>query len=150
MKCPACFNPLKSVLVGSVTVDVCEDGCGGIWFDAFELQKIDAAGAGMEDFLVNIRRDPAVHPDLQRKRECPRCDGIKLKRRFFSPRRLVEIDECPGCAGYWLDAGELEKVRDEMEETRVTRQLEATTPELTSRMIRYLYQKRLEEAGDDF
>jgi uncharacterized protein len=37
MKCPACFNELTQLQVGSLVVDVCQGGCGGIWFDAFEL-----------------------------------------------------------------------------------------------------------------
>jgi len=41
MKCPACFNELAAMQVGSVKVDVCEGGCGGIWLDAFELQQVD-------------------------------------------------------------------------------------------------------------
>jgi Zn-finger nucleic acid-binding protein len=34
-------------------------------------------------------------------------------RHFFSPKRRVEVDECPSCAGFWLDAGELALVREE-------------------------------------
>ena len=41
MKCPACFNQLTEMQVGSLVVDVCDGGCGGIWFDAFELQQVD-------------------------------------------------------------------------------------------------------------
>ena len=42
MKCPACFNPLSSVTIGRLTVDVCRAGCGGYWLDAGELEKIRA------------------------------------------------------------------------------------------------------------
>src|ERR1044071_6617213 len=41
MQCPACFNELSPFHVGSVAVDVCQGSCGGIWFDAFELQRVD-------------------------------------------------------------------------------------------------------------
>ena len=34
-----------------------------------------------------------------------------MMRRFFGTKRKVEIDECPGCAGIWLDAGELAALR---------------------------------------
>ena len=51
MQCPACYNQLSPFQVGNVTVDVCQGGCGGIWFDAFELQRVDdqaeAAGEAM-------------------------------------------------------------------------------------------------------
>ena len=61
--------------------------------------------------LTEIRRDARVQVDFGRKRECPRCEGFKLKRHFFSAKRRVEVDECPNCGGYWLDAGELAQIR---------------------------------------
>src|SRR5512138_132962 len=106
MKCPACFNELSTLQVGSVQVDVCQGGCGGIWFDAFELQKIEKLHQG-NDTLLQIRMDLDVVVDPSRKRECPRCAGIKLHRHFFSAKRRVQVDQCPNCSGYWLDAGEL-------------------------------------------
>ena len=41
MKCPACKNPLLEKDAEGMTLDVCYGGCGGIWFDAFELQRVD-------------------------------------------------------------------------------------------------------------
>ncbi len=38
--------------------------------------------------------------------KCPKC-GEALKARSF---QKVEIDQCSGCGGIWLDAGELEQV----------------------------------------
>lgn len=37
---------------------------------------------------------------------CPKC-GAALKERSF---QKVLIDQCAGCGGIWLDAGELEEV----------------------------------------
>jgi len=34
-----------------------------------------------------------------------------MMRHFFSVKKQVEVDECPNCAGVWLDAGELGKIR---------------------------------------
>ena len=39
MNCPACGNVLKEMTVSDISVDVCQGGCGGIWFDNFELKK---------------------------------------------------------------------------------------------------------------
>ena len=36
-----------------------------------------------------------------------------MMRHFTSVQRKVEIDECPNCAGCWLDAGELTLIRQE-------------------------------------
>jgi hypothetical protein len=131
-----------------VTVDVCQGGCGGIWFDAFELSRVDESEDVSGELLLSVAADPYVHVDPLRKRECPRCEGVKLKRRFFSPKRRVEIDECPGCAGIWLDAGELERIRNEVEETRFLQEAEAHKPRLTMSVIRYLYQARLSGGGE--
>jgi uncharacterized protein len=37
---------------------------------------------------------------------CPKC-GEPLKSRNF---QKIEIDQCTGCNGIWLDAGEMEQV----------------------------------------
>ena len=34
-------------------------------------------------------------------------------RHFFSVKKEVEVDECPSCAGFWLDFGELGKIREQ-------------------------------------
>jgi len=85
--------------------------------------------------------------DFARKRDCPKCTGVKLKRRYFSAKRRVEVDECPGCGGCWLDAGELEKIRCETDET--AREKEASVSmrvQLTASVLRYIYRMRTEKS----
>ena len=94
-------------------MDACQGGCGGIWFDAFELQKVDEESEAAGEPLLHIQRDERLVVDPSRKRECPRCAGVKLHRHFFSAKRRVEVDQCPNCGGYWLDAGELALIRAE-------------------------------------
>lgn len=86
---------------------------------------------------MDILRDEAVQVDFSRKRECPRCTGVKLHRHFFSARRRVEVDECPNCAGYWLDAGELAAIRAEKSQAASAEQARQSV--LSSETIRYLY-----------
>ena len=43
--------------------------------------------------------------------KCPKC-GESLKARSF---QKIEIDQCTGCGGIWLDAGELELVANKDE-----------------------------------
>ena len=116
MKCPACFNELVELQVGEVLVDA-QGGCGGVWFDAFELQRVDDAGDSGEP-LLHIQRNEGIIVDFNRKRDCPRCKGIKLHRHFFSARRKVQVDQCPNCGGYWLDAGELAQIHEEGAESQ--------------------------------
>ncbi|MCI5132302.1 MAG: hypothetical protein D3904_12480, partial [Candidatus Electrothrix sp. EH2] len=33
MNCPVCNNPLTEVSIENIRLDICKDGCGGIWFD---------------------------------------------------------------------------------------------------------------------
>lgn len=111
MKCPVCGNELKQLTSGSVTVDVCDGGCGGIWFDNFELTKFDEPNE-IADALLTVRRDLSVKVDFEARRTCPRCQNIVMMRHLFSPNDKVTIDECPGCAGIWLDTGELQSIRN--------------------------------------
>ena len=144
MKCPACFNELTPIQVGNVEVDVCHGGCGGIWFDAFELQRVDEAHEP-GDPLIHIPRDEHVVVDQTRKRECPRCEGVKLHRHFFSGKRKVQVDQCPGCSGYWLDAGELEQIRVEKSEGSRTKEARES---VSAEFIRYLYRLEATQRGE--
>jgi Zn-finger nucleic acid-binding protein len=137
MKCPACFYELTQTQVGNLVVDVCQGGCGGIWFDAFELERVDEEGEVAGEALLHIKRDEQVTVDSARKRDCPRCDGVKLHRHFFSAKRRVQVDQCPNCGGYWLDAGELELIRSEKGE--VAREQQLRQASLSAADIRFLY-----------
>ena len=142
MKCPACFNELTEFPVDDVTVDVCQGGCGGIWFDAFELEKVDEKREPAGEPLLHIQRDEHLIVDPSRKRECPRCAGVKLHRHFFSAKRRVEVDQCPNCGGYWLDAGELALIRAEKAQAATAHLVGQST--ISVEVIRYLYRLRTE------
>jgi Zn-finger nucleic acid-binding protein len=111
MKCPACENELTQTKAGSLTVDACQDGCGGIWFDHFELSKVDepAESAGAE--LLNVTKNPNVQVNHEKRYSCPKCLDVIMMRHYFSVKRRALVDECPKCAGYFLDAGELGVIR---------------------------------------
>lgn len=146
MICPACFSGLTEIQVGLVKLDVCQGGCGGIWFDAFELKRVESEFSDAGHLPVNVARNPAVQVDFSRKRDCPRCDGIKLMRHFFSARREVEVDQCPNCGGYWLDAGEFEKIHEEITHSAATEKIKDAEISMTS--IRFLYRQRLQERAN--
>lgn len=111
MKCPVCHHNLTEVEAGDIKVDICKDGCGGIWFDHFELEKVDEHHEHAGEALLDIERKEGVKVRLDEKRPCPRCSGITMMKHFFSLKRKVEIDECASCGGVWLDAGELRDIR---------------------------------------
>jgi uncharacterized protein len=114
MNCPACGHGLATRSVGGLTVDVCDGGCGGIWFDHFELRKVDERAESAGESLLDVRRDPGVQVDPAERYRCPKCtDDVTLLRHFWSVKREVTIDECAECGGIFLDAGELAHIRYE-------------------------------------
>ena len=111
MKCPKCRDSLKQKgkpdtdEFGFVVVDVCPT-CQGVWLDKGELSRLNhSLWVGIDDY--EFREANEDHLQI----ECPRCD---VTMRTVSPSSLKElvIDRCPGCEGFWLDRGELDRVRD--------------------------------------
>ncbi len=114
VNCPACGHVLTSRTAGDVTVDVCDGGCGGIWFDHYELAKLDETSESAGEALLDVRRDPGVVVDPAERYRCPKSTtGAVLMRHFWSVKREVTIDECAECGGIFLDAGELGRIRNE-------------------------------------
>lgn len=117
MKCPACKEPLREKGAGGMTLDVCYGGCGGIWFDAHELERVNARAATS---LHTIWQAPLRHAvNVTEPRMCPRCPQQALDRKWFSDLKKVEIDQCPKCGGIWLDAGEFSRVYEEIKGAKV-------------------------------
>ncbi len=94
-----------------MTLDICYGGCGGIWFDANEIERVSARSATS---LHSIWQVPVSNVKLTDPRMCPRCPDLILERKWFSDLKQVEIDVCPKCGGIWLDAGEFSRVYGEM------------------------------------
>lgn len=119
MNCPACQATLSEHTVSDLIVDVCDRGCGGVWFDNFELEKVDeaheSAGAALLEIAAEAGGPPGGVPDRDALRPCPKCRDAIMRRHFFTVKREVEVDECPACAGVWMDAGELAEIRRQFE-----------------------------------
>jgi len=92
-------------------VDICQS-CAGIWFDRFELSKVDEAHELLGEFLLHDSiPSERVLVATSSRLQCPRDTDVVMMRRSFSPGRPVMIDECPACGGVWLDADELSEIR---------------------------------------
>ena len=113
MKCPACSNVLTPRTVEDLVVDACSGGCGGLWFDQYELRKVDAKMERQGEELLDIKANPDTVIDRSAPRKCPKCEGMAMIRHFYSAKQEVEVDECPKCGGFWLDQGELRRIRDQ-------------------------------------
>lgn len=117
MNCPACSHPLTHMTSGPLAVEACFGGCAGLWFDQYELVKVDEAHETDGVALAAIPRDPAwVAPQDAPPRQCPACGDVTMLQRFTSVKRIVEVDECGQCGGVFLDGGELAKIRAEFKD----------------------------------
>lgn len=112
MKCPRTGSAMLEVEINGVKVDVSE-GCGGVWFDALELSNFDQAHESQgEKLLELVEKYQRNDIDLSERINSPKHLEVVMMRHFYSPKRKIEIDECPQCGGIWLDAGELAKIRE--------------------------------------
>lgn len=59
---------------------------------------------------LKAKQEEAAKAEMEKisHMRCPKC-GEKLKERHF---QKILIDQCTGCHGIWLDAGELEQVAE--------------------------------------
>lgn len=114
MDCPACQKKLDQISIDSMTIELCQGGCGGMFFDQHELKKVDEPTELTGEKLVDLQAKAAVATvTTEPRRNCPKCPTITMMRHFFSVKKEVVVDECGGCGGMWLDKGELEKIRHE-------------------------------------
>jgi Zn-finger nucleic acid-binding protein len=115
MNCPRCKSVLTTrTYEAEVKVDECPD-CHGVWLDASDLKQI-------EDTVENDYSEQLKTPDntvgrsfeMARQQSLPDIDCPKCGRRMVKKERHhasgVLVDQCPGCAGFWLDRGELESL----------------------------------------
>lgn len=114
IKCPACNNEMKKVFIPTVgiNVDVCCDGCGGIYFDNREYYKFDEPHEDADVIFNELANKTLTQIDENAKRICP-CCGATMVKNYSSIKRQIQIDECYKCGAKFLDGGELQKIRDE-------------------------------------
>ena len=53
--CPQCGKEMKKFYIQNhkFHVDICIDGCGGIWFDNRELKKVDDVSKNIDEITEN-------------------------------------------------------------------------------------------------
>lgn len=111
MVCPACQNQMSERDFGGVKIDVCEDGCKGMWFDWIELSKLDEQNEGFGKALKQALNYPRLNDDNRKPIGCPKC-SIPMFIHKYQSAKEVNVDECYKCAGFFLDSGELKAIRD--------------------------------------
>ena len=139
MKCPACQQEMAEQDFGGVNIDVCMKGCKSLWFDWTELGRLDERHEGLGQAL-NAALNSARHKDDHRGRlVCPKC-GVLMVAHFYTDSKVVTVDECYACGGFFLDSGEMDSIRDnymgESERKDYANKLLAQMPEYASAVAR--------------
>ena len=112
IECPACGCEMKKIYVedAEVCVDICTDGCGGIYFDNREFNKFDEPHENIDVIIKELEGKEFKEVDEREVRICPICNVPMVKAG--SGVAGVEIDVCYTCGAKFLDNGELEKIRE--------------------------------------
>jgi len=112
--CPHCRQPLGEVTARArsgylLALDQCR-GCGGIWFDRWELFPLDHTEVARLE-SVDTERLMSEQPARRGAGQCPRC-AVDL-RPFRDPVLPPDarVERCFVCEGMWLQRGELSRVK---------------------------------------
>ena len=136
--CPACKKPMKKIFVPSaaMNVDICVDGCGGIYFDRREFKRVDEQNEDITPILEAIENKTFQYVSQEIKRECPNC-GAMMVKNYTSANFNIQLDECYSCGGTFLDNGELQKIRES--------KIDAENK--TNALMQLLYKENLDSIG---
>jgi Zn-finger nucleic acid-binding protein len=111
MECPVCGKSMVACNFGAAHVDVCASGCKSLWFDCYELAKLDEHDEGAGFALAEALRNPRDNSSDRGPLRCPKC-AIPMFQHLYQRSKEVNIDECYNCGGFFLDSGELHQIRD--------------------------------------
>lgn len=117
--CPACGKPMAKVMLNSTTfyVDMCVDGCGGIFLNNGELNFLMNDLDALKEILANINLsnslnlldDKSFEPVMESSvRVCPVCK-LPMSKDKFNDADVI-IDTCDKCGSKFLDFSEFEKL----------------------------------------
>lgn len=117
--CPACNAVMKKIFIpaAGINVDICADGCGGIFFDNQELQRFNKASDDISEIKEILEGKSFTPVDVSETRICPACGKSMVKTRIKGLK--VQIDTCYTCGGIFLDHGELDLIRQGVRKTTV-------------------------------
>ena len=80
MKCPACGSEMQKVFISNkgINVDVCSQGCGGIYFDNKEIQEFSSADANLTEITSLLENKNFMPVDPKQTRICPACGTLRV------------------------------------------------------------------------
>ena len=120
MNCPKCAAALtKKYYKGMMEVDYCPN-CRGMWLDFMELDQLEDMA-----FSDDQHKGSLVHSEHSVEFACPVCAAHlhEFEYRLYD----LKLELCPEKHGFWLDAGEDERVMEIMrsQAARIKRKIDA-------------------------
>lgn len=109
MICPTCREVMIVVEQDKIELDHCTK-CGGVWFDAGELELM-LESMGLDSGALTLAQIVGL-PEAEtaeKKRRCPVC-GRKMSKRDIGKEPEVLIDVCSWGDGLWFDGGEVHQI----------------------------------------
>ena len=139
LKCPACGKDMEKVFIPStgINIDICTDGCGGIYFDNREFDEFDEKNENISKILDKLEGKTFTKTTESMTRVCPNC-GSKMVKNNSSIHQKIEVDDCYNCGGKFLDHSELIKIREEYE----------NNAQRDEDILRYLYKEAGQELAE--
>ena len=121
--CPACQKEMVKVFIPTknIYVDICLNGCGGIFFDNREFKFFDELKENMDEIAKAYEGKTFEPVGEYKTRTCPRCTSTMVKNSAALAGE-IEVDDCYYCGGKFLDFGELEKIR-QMNEIKINHKI---------------------------
>ena len=115
--CPACGKKMQKVFMSeqNIYLDVCTEGCGGIFFDNREFYKFDENCENISPLIEALKQKQFSKVDDSVQRICPLCGMKMVKNVMKSSHGDVTVDDCYACGGKFLDNSELSKIRSQFE-----------------------------------
>lgn len=109
MNCPKCTSELvKKFYKGMIEVDSCPH-CRGMWLDFHELDQLEDITFNKDEYKGSL-----VHFQTRTNHPCPHCGTAldEFQYRLYD----LKLDTCAeNDHGFWLDAGEDERVMEIMQ-----------------------------------
>lgn len=138
LTCPACGEEMKKIYMpdAGINIDLCLNGCGGMFFDNREFDKFDEPDENINNLIEIIGDKIFKSVDTSEIRTCPIC-GVPMVK-MGTGIVGVEIDYCNNCATKFLDNGELLKIREGSEEDYFKNKIDM--------LLDYVYKENLDKA----
>ncbi|MFP5501388.1 MAG: zf-TFIIB domain-containing protein [Candidatus Sericytochromatia bacterium] len=116
LTCPRCQFALTPHTVTTdvegwqIEVDVCDQGCHGLWLEAHDAEADAEAKLLLDSELAALNRGGRQVSTLS-PIDCP--EGHGRLHRFDWNNENVHLDTCETCQGRWIDGGEIAKIQAE-------------------------------------